>query len=710
LTRLARPPAWAAAVFGLALCARLGFALLVDQPLLYAHQYTYFTSALRIAAHPSPLRYLLASDEWRVWDEHWTIAPLYFPFAAACFRVLGPHLLPLRLLQCVLDSLVAVGVAALGRRVAGPKGAWAGAVYALHWPAVEMTSWTMTENLHTVLLVWGVTLLAREPPQETRRSVLWGGFLLGLSALARSVTSAFVLGLALLRALGDRTRSGLLAAGLVVGGAALPIVPFLVRNVAIGHPPSIETAAYENLWWANQLGDRERFARQRELVYSQPTPERVRAAALGFALKNIRENPGRLPEKLRANFFHLLRPDWLDSLLRVERPGAVWQQIAGILTEDLLLVAVVPPFLAFLIAAPPSPTRRLIALWTAYYLTMIVVVFHNELRYRSALTPFVLAGAAGGVALLGRAGRAPRQAWLATAAGLLLSAAMVADYPGRALRTLRALSALSVADAPLARGDLAEAKRIAEAAAALDPRSPRAWLAYGRRLHAAGHAAEALDAYRRAQAVAKPGTVIPTLVLPRLLAETGDRDAWLKAVEAADLYSWNNDPWVALETAWRELPPPRTDIIEVGHGDYGAARGFLHPRGLEPRLLRRYRTFEVYERDTDDAIPPGFHRWSRSRAWLRLVPLTSADAYDVTIEMGSPLPSPLAAPEVEVRTAGSVQRFKLSRGIAPYTLRVAAPRTGPLLVEIRAPTWCRAGHPAEQGVRVDRLSVAPASP
>jgi hypothetical protein len=28
-------------------------------------------------------------------------------------------------------------------------------------------------------------------------------------------------------------------------------------------------------------------------------------------------------------------------------------------------------------------------------------------------------------------------------------------------------------------------------------------------------------------------------------------------------------------------------------------------------------------------------------------------------------------------------------------------------IEIRSPTWCRAGEPADQGVRVDRVVLAP---
>jgi hypothetical protein len=181
-----------AAVFGAALLARLLFLFAGDQPLLYTHQYTYFTNALRIAEHEQPLRYLVASDEWRTWDQHWTIAPLYFVLAATVFDVFGAHLLPLQLLQCLLDALVAACVAALGERVAGRHGAWAGLAYALYWPAIELTSWTMTENAHTPLFVAALLALVREREQPSARRRFLAGLLLGFSALARAVSSAFV--------------------------------------------------------------------------------------------------------------------------------------------------------------------------------------------------------------------------------------------------------------------------------------------------------------------------------------------------------------------------------------------------------------------------------------------------------------------------------------------------------------------------------------
>ena len=77
--------------------------------------------------------------------------------------------------------------------------------------------------------------------------------------------------------------------------------------------------------------------------------------------------------------------------------------------------------------------------------------------------------------------------------------------------------------------------------------------------------------------------------------------------------------------------------------------------------------------------------------------------------MGSPFPSLRPSPEVEVRIdGGPPHRFTLSPDLRPYTLQVETPPGRALLVEIRSPTWCRAGEPADQGVRVDRLSLSPA--
>jgi hypothetical protein len=216
-----------------------------------------------------------------------------------------------------------------------------------------------------------------------------------------------------------------------------------------------------------------------------------------------------------------------------------------------------------------------------------------------------------------------------------------------------------------------------------------------------------LLAYRRAAEVAGPANWAPRIATPRLLADLGRDDDARHAQRPLDRLSWDTDPWLVLEIAWRELPPPRTDDIVMGRGDYGAVRGFFHARGTDPDMSGPYLQWNKYERLGFVLPPPGAHRWSRHRAWLRLLPKTQAAAYDVTLEMGAPFPSTLVSPRVTVRANdGPAVEFTLTSEIRPYTLRTEAHAGQPIVVQLDAPTWCLAGEPAEQGVRVDRMSVA----
>jgi hypothetical protein len=156
-----------------------------------------------------------------------------------------------------------------------------------------------------------------------------------------------------------------------------------------------------------------------------------------------------------------------------------------------------------------------------------------------------------------------------------------------------------------------------------------------------------------------------------------------------------------LEAAWRELPPPRTDEIRVGGDDFGAVRGFYHSRPA-PQLGLEWARYD------GPVPPPGPHRWTRGRAWLRLIPETQAPAYTVTIEMGSPFPSPLESPEIEVTlNIEVVHRLRLTREVRAHAVPISLRSGEPLVVRIQAPTWSRPGEPAEQGIRVDGLSVKP---
>ncbi len=705
------PRPWAMAVFVVAFAARLAFSLLVDQPLLYGHQYHYFNAGLQLALHPSPLRFILTSDDWRLWNGHWTIAPLYHLFLGAMFALFGPHLLPLRVAQSGLDALAAVAVAALGRRAAGPRGAWAGIAYGLWWPAVEMPSWTMTENLHTVLFAVALALLAAEMEAPSRRRAFAGGLVLGLSALARSVSTGFLpLAAAWRWWIAGRGRAGLRAAAPILLGGAIVILPWTARNVFLVHDAVlIESAAFENIWYANNFAEKDRYARQAEVIHGEPTPAGRRQAALLFAMRGISRHPDMFLDKIRVNFWHFVRPEGLHNLIAVQRSLEPWRHAGSLLLDDLLMVMAVPLTAAFLLAGRRSPTWGIVTLWMAYYLMMVVVIFHNEVRYRSAFVPFAFVAAAGGLAALAdRERRRSLVTWAGLALGLFVVVGMLRPYAASAWRDLAATRMMASAARAVEAGHLDQAWRIAEQAAARAPRSARPWYDLGKALDFGGEVPGALAAYAKGDPRGNFANWRGMLGRARLLPKTGDDAA--AAVRLVDRTSFDTDPWLVLEIAWRELPPPWTDEVALARNDYGAVRGFFHPRGADPSLGAGNSLWARYD-DGGPAPPPGGHRWTRGRAWVRLVPTSPAPFYDVTIEMGSPFPSPLASPVVTVRGNDGVAHTQtLGPTIQPYTFRMSGVAPGqPLVIRLDSPVWSRLGEPADQGIRVDRMRVRPAS-
>lgn len=670
---------WWAPILLVALALRLACLFGLREPLLYGDQYNYLFGGLRIAEHANPLGYVLRSDEWRSWNLHWTRAPLYPIFAALPFRLLGFRLLPLQLLNVLLGALSAVLVGALARRLSPRWGAWAGIAQALYWPAVELAPKTLSENLHTPLLLGGLLALARSAEGRARRAGL-AGFVLGASALARTVSAAFVPFAALWRYRATRGRAGLQAALMICAGAAAAILPWTARNLLFtGQAVLIDSVGVFNLWKDN-LYDEDR---QDAWPLERRQPQGVQPVSAGRLARRIAGDPAALVGKIADNVGHLLRPEALHLLLEEEFPQPAWRHAIGILLDDGLLTLGLSLFLASLAAGPWPAERRLVIAWLAYYSAMLVVVFHVEIRYRSAFVPVLFAAAAAGpYALASRAGSGAWRRRLALALALLPAGVIVIRYGAPASRALAAAVDLSQARAAQARGDREGAARKVAAAAASDPGSARPWIVYGGLLSHAGDFEAALAAYERAEDV-RPDHWVPPVVRPQLLRAAG-RDAAevLRADRTVQALGLRRGSWPALEIAWRELPPPVLDELLLPRDEHGGARGLHHPRGGT--------------------------RWTGGRAWLRVRPASEASSYEVSLELGSPPPAPDPAPTVELRVVGGPSAgFTLGRTFRSCALRVPAAAAHPLVVEIRAPVWLKVGLRAELGVAVRRMTVTP---
>ncbi len=672
-----RRPPWWLAVFVLALLARAGYVLWLVEPLLYT---PHFERALAIAEHGQPLQFVLRSDAWRSWgsagSSGWTLAPLYYLFAATLLKLFGPSVKAIQLAQCLLEALTALGVARLGRTVAGPLGAWAGVAYAVHWQSIAFHAGADTENIHTVLLVFGLALLAE--PGAGRLANAAGGFLLGASALARPVALAFLPCVAVQQARALGWRRGLARAALTLAGCLLAVLPWAARDFLLhGELLPVETVSIFNLWNDTAFVDEAHWGRQARLIEREPKAAGRREQALRFALLGWRRSPDAGLRKLADGLDYFLRPSEAHQLLVAETPHPSWRHALAIGLGDVPFLLAVPLFAAFAAGGPKSPARTLLVLWLLYYLALLVVVFHTQVRYRTPFTPVLFACAAGGARAL--AAR-PRRASIGLLVGLLLVLWSAASQLAAAGRATASAWTLRAARQSLEAGDPSVAAKLALRAASLDPLSARPLVGFASSLAGAGRIQEAVTAYERALSL-KPGAWLPLVALPRLLEESGRAEDARRALAAAHTYSREANPWLALEAAWRQLPPPRANEILLGGSDYGAVRGFMAPG------------------------PDG--RWSRARAGLRLATARAGARHELTIEMGSPEPSPLAAPEVRLRASGGPwQSFVLDREMRYYALTATAAADGSIEVELRAPRWTRPGLPAELGVRVRRLAVA----
>jgi tetratricopeptide (TPR) repeat protein len=317
--------------------------------------------------------------------------------------------------------------------------------------------------------------------------------------------------------------------------------------------------------------------------------------------------------------------------------------------------------------------------WTAYYLFLLLVPYHSEIRYRSALVPAFLALAAAGADAL-RARPFRRSSRAALLLGIAVGLAALWPYAGPLVRAAHARWTLREARAALDLGDLLASRAASRRAAARDPGAAGPWLTYGRWLSHRGFPAEAVAAYAEALR-RRPGHPAAVLALPFLLGEVGySKRAERALAEAHGLETTIPD---ALDVAWRELPPPRTDAVELGANDLGAIRGF-------------------------HALEDG-GRWTRPRAWLRLRPASGAGTYAVTLVMGAPAPAPRPRPTVTIRAAGNDPvRFVLGPEVRGYALTLRWTGEGPLLLELCAPAWSRSGGLVDRGIFVERLEVRPA--
>jgi|CXWL01.1.fsa_nt_gi 4-amino-4-deoxy-L-arabinose transferase-like glycosyltransferase len=664
------------AIFVVAVLLRAAWAIGVDEPLEYDHPYQYLSHALWVAERPDPLNVLVNYDNWRVHYDRWTAAPLYYLFLIGILKVFGHGMFWIRVIQCLLGGLAAVSLARIGARICGSRGRWAGVLFAVHLPLIQLCSTTLTEALYVPLMLLAFDLLLRSPERVT---AFKAGLTHGLAALTRSVSSAFFAVIAFWMLATEGLRRGLPRAALLALGGMLTILPWTARNYFVMEEPIlIETFAWENLWYANALVGPGIKEAQRRDIASQKTTAQQRERAVEITIENLKRRPDRIPHKIWLNFKHLVRPEGLHQWLTVRSDESPLRLGLQIVLEDGLYLLGWAGLALFLFRQRWNRASGLVLLWLGYSLFMVVVVFHNEVRYRNQIVPFLfVAGIAG---WFGRGGRreSAGKAW----AGRALAAAVV----GLALSPYPAL-AMGVARANQAASDVS----------VLEPRpgmeAKTFWTGRFQSLADQGRLAEAADVFERLGA----GAPLPVLTLaPRLLVTLGAER------EASGRLAWESSAaleWRLWETrmqaiAWRRWPAPITpDRVEVGSYDLGLIRDFGPPlpRGGSPRFPARGEASATSEPETS--------RWTRGQSKIRLC-VEEAGPATLTLRMSAPLPAPKAPIATSIlfdgRRLGTVD---VGREPRDYDFAVEA-ATCPGVIEIRSRVWSIADLPAELGVQV----------
>lgn len=663
-------------IFLTAVVARLAWAFGVGEPLQYSHPYQYLAHSLWLAERPDAWSVVWNYDNWRVHYDRWTAAPLYYLFLLGIFQVAGPSMFWVRLIQCGLGGWAAVSTARIGARIAGSRGRWAGIAFALHLPLIQICSTTLTEDLYVPLMMLAFDLLLRS---RTRANALGAGLTQGLAALTRSVSSAFFALMALWVLKTEGPRRGLPRAALLALGGVLTILPWAARNYFVmGEPVLIETFAWENMWYANALVGPGVKAAQRRDIVSQKTTAEQRARAVELTIQNLKRRPDLIPEKVWLNFRHLIRPEGLYQWLTVRSDESMARLLLQFLFEDALYLVAWAGFALFLFKKRWNRASTLILLWLFYSLLMVVVLFHNEVRYRNQIAPFLFVTAIAGWFGPGGVRESTSRAWIGRAMAALIGGLALAPYPGLALS--------------VARGHR-DARDLSIEAPGPGVDAATFWTERFQTLADNGHLEDATAVVERLGSRAP----LPVLTLaPAVLGVLGP------AHEAAALAAWKQTSeieWTLDETrlqsmAWRRRPAlVRPDRVDLGSFDLGLISDFGPPlpQGAVPGFP------PAAERGPAPSEPTS--RWTRGDSRIRLCAPGPGPA-TLTLRMAAPLPAPRAPITASIRFDGQrVGTAEVGRETRDFSFAVTAAQC-PGTVEIRSEVWSISEPPAELGVKV----------
>jgi hypothetical protein len=183
---------------------------------------------------------------WNRWlgDKVYYQDPLYAYLLGGLYRLFGPRVEPMLLLQSLMGLAITALVFWLGATLGGRVTGFVSGLLAAFYAPLVFNEGTLLRGVLLALLSLGLVAAARRALDAARPARWWllGGLSGGLLVLTHSAGLLLVLALAALVAWAERDarrRHGLLAFS---GGLLLGLAPLVVRNLSVGLPPFAATA------------------------------------------------------------------------------------------------------------------------------------------------------------------------------------------------------------------------------------------------------------------------------------------------------------------------------------------------------------------------------------------------------------------------------------------------------------------------------------
>lgn len=386
----------------------------------------------------------LAAGDWRLAGQAYEQGPLYPYAVAALYRAFGPDPGAVRAAQALLGAGTCLLVFALARRLVAPTFAFAAAaLYALYGYAVFMESLLLDASLLAFLYAALALCLARGAEGGGAGWRGAAGLALG-AAIATRPNAAILLPFAALAAAlrapsaapgasgtpPARPRPRAAGLALLAAGAALPVLPFALRNLAEGLSPLHLSSQGRKVVVASNVPDAPGagwvITPQAEAILAGP--DQGTAAALAALAQLAREQPGDVAllqlRKLHALFASYEIPNVANFYLW--REGSRWLGALPVGIHAIAALALPGIALAWRRRAARVP------LLVAAGVAASVLPFYVIGRFRMPLVPLLAVFAA--VALEAgwralRGGERRRTAWLvgAVAASAVLTTSPIAD-------------------------------------------------------------------------------------------------------------------------------------------------------------------------------------------------------------------------------------------------------------------------------------------